>query len=161
MVSYVQVVSCLCCEMFTICLYIVSRLSPELYLKRPALHGNYWRLDNILERKAVCIVLQTCIVASFTSDNKFVAFCAGAVNVVVSLSIKHTKWLNLSSGLLHANPTMPFLNQMTPMISEWQLMWGLLHLRNVWNMRWRAADQEVDQKGRRERLCKKIAKHAI
>ena len=45
------------------CLYIVNRLSPELYLKRPALHGNYWRLDNILERKAVCIVLLTYFVA--------------------------------------------------------------------------------------------------
>jgi len=31
----------------------------------------------------------------------------------------------------------------------------------VWNMRWRATGQEVDQKGHGERLCKKIAKHAI
>jgi len=28
-------------------------------------------------------------------------------------------------------------------------------------MRWRALDQEVDQKGHGERLCKKIAKHAV
>jgi len=27
-------------------------------------------------------------------------------------------------------------------------------------MRWRAPDQEVDQRGCGERLCKKIAKHA-
>ncbi|KAJ2950830.1 hypothetical protein O0L34_g9101 [Tuta absoluta] len=27
-------------------------LSPEIYLKRPALHGNYWRLDILLKRKA-------------------------------------------------------------------------------------------------------------
>lgn len=27
-------------------------LSPEIYMKRPILHGNYWRLDNILARKA-------------------------------------------------------------------------------------------------------------
>ncbi|XP_049865149.1 phospholipase D2 isoform X2 [Pectinophora gossypiella] len=27
-------------------------LSPEIYLKRPALHGNYWRLDVLLKRKA-------------------------------------------------------------------------------------------------------------
>ena len=29
-------------------------------------------------------------------------------------------------------------------------------VKNVYNMRWRAADQEIDQKGRGERLCKKI-----
>jgi len=33
--------------------------------------------------------------------------------------------------------------------------------RNVWNMRWRAPDQEVDQRGHGERLCRKIAKHVI
>jgi len=33
--------------------------------------------------------------------------------------------------------------------------------RSVWNMRWRAPDQEVDQRGRGERLCKKTAKHTI
>ena len=31
----------------------------------------------------------------------------------------------------------------------------------LWNMRWRASDQEVDQRGRGERFFKKIAKHAI
>jgi len=29
------------------------------------------------------------------------------------------------------------------------------------NMRWRAPDQEVDQRGRGKRLCRKIAKHII
>jgi len=33
--------------------------------------------------------------------------------------------------------------------------------RNVWNMRWRAPDQEVDQTEHGDRLCKKIAKHVI
>lgn len=28
-------------------------LSPEIYLKRPALQGHQWRLDSLLERKAV------------------------------------------------------------------------------------------------------------
>lgn len=28
-------------------------LSPEIYLKRPVTEGDYWRLDKILERKAV------------------------------------------------------------------------------------------------------------
>jgi len=37
----------------------------------------------------------------------------------------------------------------------------LIGWRNVFNMRWRAPDQEVNQKGRGERLCKKIAKHAV
>jgi len=37
----------------------------------------------------------------------------------------------------------------------------LIGWRNVWNMRWRAPDEEVDQRGRGERLCKKIAKHVI
>lgn len=27
-------------------------LSPEIYMKRPAVNGDYWRLDNILQRKA-------------------------------------------------------------------------------------------------------------
>ena len=31
----------------------------------------------------------------------------------------------------------------------------------LWNMRWRAPDQEVDQRGHGKRLCKKIAKHVI
>ena len=30
-----------------------------------------------------------------------------------------------------------------------------------WSMRSRAPDQEVDQKGHGDRLCKKTAKHAI
>jgi len=34
-------------------------------------------------------------------------------------------------------------------------------MKNVWNMRWRAPDQEVDQRGHGRRLCKKIAKHII
>jgi len=37
----------------------------------------------------------------------------------------------------------------------------LIGRRNVWNMRWRAPDQEVDQRGHGERLYKKIAKHVI
>ena len=32
----------------------------------------------------------------------------------------------------------------------------LIGQRNVWNMRWRAPDQEVDQRGHGERLCKKL-----
>lgn len=28
-------------------------LSPEIYMKRPLVHGDYWRLDKILQRKAV------------------------------------------------------------------------------------------------------------
>lgn len=28
-------------------------LSPEIYMKRPAVDGFYWRLDRILKRKAV------------------------------------------------------------------------------------------------------------
>lgn len=28
-------------------------LSPEIFMKRPAIDGDYWRLDNILQRKAV------------------------------------------------------------------------------------------------------------
>jgi len=37
----------------------------------------------------------------------------------------------------------------------------LIGWRNVWNMRWRAPDQEVAQRERGERLCKKIAKGVI
>lgn len=28
-------------------------LSPEIHMKRPAIEGDYWRLDKILHRKAV------------------------------------------------------------------------------------------------------------
>lgn len=28
-------------------------LTPEIYMKRPALSGDYWRLDKILKRKSV------------------------------------------------------------------------------------------------------------
>lgn len=28
-------------------------LSPEIYMKRPTIDGDYWRLDKILQRKAV------------------------------------------------------------------------------------------------------------
>lgn len=28
-------------------------LSPEIYMKRPVIDGDYWRLDKILQRKAV------------------------------------------------------------------------------------------------------------
>lgn len=28
-------------------------LSPEIHMKRPMLNGDYWRLDKILQRKAV------------------------------------------------------------------------------------------------------------
>lgn len=28
-------------------------LSPEIYLKRPAIVGDYWQLDKLLQRKAV------------------------------------------------------------------------------------------------------------
>jgi len=28
-------------------------LSPEIYLKRPITRGDYWRLDKVLQRKAV------------------------------------------------------------------------------------------------------------
>lgn len=31
-------------------------LSPEIHMKRPILNGDYWRLDKILQRKAVSTV---------------------------------------------------------------------------------------------------------
>lgn len=31
-------------------------LSPEIHMKRPMLNGDYWRLDKILQRKAVSII---------------------------------------------------------------------------------------------------------
>ena len=33
-------------------------LSPEIYMKRPAISSDYWRLDKILERKAVSVLLK-------------------------------------------------------------------------------------------------------
>lgn len=40
-------------------------LSPEIYMKRPALNGDYWRLDEILKRKAVSF-----LILSFEFHNK-------------------------------------------------------------------------------------------
>jgi len=37
----------------------------------------------------------------------------------------------------------------------------LIYSPFIWNMRWRAPDQEVDQRGHGKRLCKRIAKHII
>lgn len=34
-------------------------LSPEIYMKRPAIDGDYWRLDKILQRKAVSCYFYT------------------------------------------------------------------------------------------------------
>lgn len=31
-------------------------LSPEIYMKRPTIDGDYWRLDKILQRKAVSLI---------------------------------------------------------------------------------------------------------
>lgn len=33
--------------------FVLFRFSPELHMVRPATEGNYWRLDEILKRKAV------------------------------------------------------------------------------------------------------------
>ena len=33
--------------------FMLCRLSPEIYMKRPITEGNRWRLDSILKRKAV------------------------------------------------------------------------------------------------------------
>lgn len=32
-------------------------LSPEIHMKRPMHNGDYWRLDKILQRKAVSIII--------------------------------------------------------------------------------------------------------
>ena len=34
-------------------------------------------------------------------------------------------------------------------------------VKKLWNMRWRAPDQEADQTEHAEKLCKKIANHVI
>ena len=35
--------------------FVFTRVSPEIYLRRPVTSGHEWRLDNILKRKAVVI----------------------------------------------------------------------------------------------------------
>lgn len=37
-------------------------LSPEIYMKRPAIEGDYWRLNKILQRKAVSFRLLSIVV---------------------------------------------------------------------------------------------------
>jgi len=34
-------------------------LSPEIYMKRPPLEGDHWRLDKLLARKAVSNIVDT------------------------------------------------------------------------------------------------------
>jgi len=43
------------------------RLSPEIFLKRPVVDGNMWRLDHVLKRKAVS--LNTCSNLDFSQFN--------------------------------------------------------------------------------------------
>jgi len=35
----------------------------------------------------------------------------------------------------------------------------MIRLRNVWIMKWRVPDPEVDQRGLEKRFCKKTVKH--
>ena len=48
---------CVCvCVYVCLCVYVCvlyARLSPEIFLKRPVVEGNRWRLDCTLKRKAV------------------------------------------------------------------------------------------------------------
>lgn len=49
------------------CFYNAFRLSPEIFLKRPVVDGNMWRLDHVLKRKAVS--LNTCLNLDFCQLN--------------------------------------------------------------------------------------------
>jgi phospholipase D1/2 len=44
-------------------------LSPEIYMKRPIVEGERWRLDKILERKAVCNQYAYSIISSIWIRN--------------------------------------------------------------------------------------------
>lgn len=46
---------------------LALRLSPEIFLKRPVVDGNMWRLDHVLKRKAVS--LNTCSNLDFSQFN--------------------------------------------------------------------------------------------
>lgn len=41
------------CSLALVGCNVVLRLSPEIFLKRPVVDGNMWRLDHVLKRKAV------------------------------------------------------------------------------------------------------------
>lgn len=45
-------------------------LSPEIYMKRPAINGDYWRLDRLLKRKAVS-ALKLFFLLRFASEDLF------------------------------------------------------------------------------------------
>lgn len=46
-------------------------LSPEIYLKRPTLDGDYWRLDKLLKRKAVSVFIIIIIVIPGSSTSLY------------------------------------------------------------------------------------------
>lgn len=53
-------------------------LSPEIHMKRPAIDGDYWRLDKILKRKAVIIEF-VLFIQSFTIHFIFTCFSVDLV----------------------------------------------------------------------------------
>lgn len=57
-------------------------LSPEIYMKRPAIDGDYWRLDKILRRKAVSLIVsggQIELVAYFLNRALIISYVTLAV----------------------------------------------------------------------------------
>lgn len=49
-------------------------LSPEIYMKRPADPENYWRLDNILKRKAVSVCFIEILIIDDLSLSRVIYF---------------------------------------------------------------------------------------
>lgn len=47
-------------------------LSPEIYMKRPAIDGLYWRLDKILLRKAVSLFIINIMLCLVTMSFYFI-----------------------------------------------------------------------------------------
>lgn len=90
--------------------FLLCRLSPEIFLKRPVVEGNRWRLDCILKRKAVgpcsfISLLNWCHAHNFTlmwSIQWRIHFNRKAHRFLWNWNIRHTqKWMSRASKKPH------------------------------------------------------------
>ncbi|MGH0119283.1 UNVERIFIED_CONTAM: hypothetical protein FKN15_026963 [Acipenser sinensis] len=67
----------------------LSRLSPEIFLKRPVVEGNRWRLDYILKRKAVNLIFNSNLFAAVSVEQLSNAPCR-YINATLLVNTENT-----------------------------------------------------------------------
>lgn len=91
-------------------------LSPEIYLKRPAVDGDYWRLDKLLQRKAVSVknaINVKCLIKTFWIESALEFHFTLSKIVfsfpVIALGLQFCQiYPNLSRSLYPPRPDSPF-----------------------------------------------------